>query len=190
MGLEAYQPPVPAPVVDVHRQPGLGQALGERVGPFDEGDGVVADARHDEAELLVVRRREPVGVDVGHRHRARIALGEREGGAGDGLGDAERAGDRAHQRGLAGAEVAAQQHEVARAQQVREPPPEGGGVLGAGARELRGVAQKRPSCSRAAAATGCGSGSGSGSGSAGDGGPMSPGMRAKSSSRVASMARV
>ena len=65
-----------------------------------------------------------VGVDVRDRDVALIALGDGEGGAGDGARHPAGPGHRAHEGRLARSELAAQQHEVARREQRREPGAE------------------------------------------------------------------
>src|SRR5207248_2848110 len=59
---------------------------------------------------------DPEQVDVSDRHRPGVALADREGRAGDDAFDAQRAGRAPHERRLAGAEFALDEHHVARAQ--------------------------------------------------------------------------
>ncbi len=84
----------------------------QRVGPFDERDGVGSDLER-KPELLVVGAVQTVCVEVRDCDAPLIALRNRERRAGDMIGHPERAGGAAHERGFASAKFAAQCHHVA-----------------------------------------------------------------------------
>ncbi len=81
------------------------------------GPEVVGEQRR----ILALEPRQPVEIEVRDRHPGcRVAVADAEGGAGDGVADAERARGAAHERGLARAELATHEHDVARR---RAAPP-------------------------------------------------------------------
>jgi hypothetical protein len=98
--------------------------LGEALPPFDHQDGtfraafVEPKASHLAGRLLEIALfSEPVEVDVKQRPHARfVFLNERERRARDGglRRDSKRAGHRARKKGLARAEIAREEHEIAR----------------------------------------------------------------------------
>jgi len=166
----------------------------QRIGPLDERDRALGDFER-EPQLLVVDRPEPVRVEVSHRHGARVALRDRERRARDVLGDAERPRGAADESGLPRPELAAERHDVPGHQQGRDGRAD---RLGAARRRRLELDQNSPSCSgcpagsAAAAARGSGtscstSASGPGGARAGSDMPISPGIRAKSASSVASI---
>ena len=63
---------------------------------------------------------------------ADVAVADAERGAGDGVADAERAGGAAHERGLAGAELAAHEHDVAVAERAGQLGTQRFGLGGTG----------------------------------------------------------
>src|SRR5205085_11951630 len=67
---------------------------------------------------------EPVHVDVHERRRGLVLAHDGEGRADDRLGDPEGARDPLRHHRLAGAELAVEQHDVTRAQELAESPPE------------------------------------------------------------------
>ena len=73
----------------------------------------------EQRRVLAVEAAEAVEVEVRHRHAAVVAARDREARARHGAGDAERAARAAHERRLAGAELAGDEHDVAGPQALR-----------------------------------------------------------------------
>ena len=96
--------------------------------PLDERDRVRPEVRVEQARVLAVEAGQPVEVEVRERAgRAVVEDPDDEGRAGDRLGHAERAQRAAHEGRLAGAELARDEHDVARPQLAGEG---GAGLLG------------------------------------------------------------
>ena len=107
------------------------------LGPLDERDRVRAEVRVEQPGVLVPQPGEPVEVEVRERAgRAVVEHADDERRARDRLGHAERPQRAAHERRLARAEVARDEHHVARPQVRGE---RGAGALG----RLRPVASGR-----------------------------------------------
>ena len=200
-GVQQYQPPVAAPVAQLELQPRLRQGGRgwRRATPRTRS----RRRRRRRRAARPPRRRGPseaVGVHVRHLRRPPpVPLGDRERRAGDRPLHAEGPRHGPHQRGLPGAELAAQQHQVAGPQEVGQQAAEGRRRRGAVALPGEGGGQNSPSCSSAAAAPAGAAGArwrGGGTATAGGAAgarrrrgrrgrrPSSSGMRAKSASRV------
>lgn len=85
------------------------------LGPFDEGDPVLADLGLQKARYLALQAfLETVEIDVGDRSRSPlVALGDRERGTRNSLDHPEAPEGPSRERRLAGPEVAYEQHDVA-----------------------------------------------------------------------------
>ena len=91
-----------------------GHAPGRALGPLDERDRVGREERVEQARVLAVHAAEPVEVEVRERAaRALVGDADHEGRARHRARDAERAQRAAHERRLAGAQLARDQHDVA-----------------------------------------------------------------------------
>ena len=115
------------------------------VGPLHERDRTV-EIRLEITPLRGAEPDEAVEIEVGDRRRAPIEMADRERGARHRLLDPERPAGSPDQGRLAGAELAADEDDVAGPEQPGEQAAE---RLGLGRRQLqsaRSPAQKRPSC--------------------------------------------
>lgn len=180
-----------------HGHSGLVKGRREGVGPLDERDGVGGDLER-EPKLLVIGAVQPVCVQVRDCDATLIALRDGERRAGDVVGHAKRPSRSPYQRGLAGAELPTQRHDIARAHERRDGGADRLGLTGSGGLERD---QNSPSCSGSGTASGDGvtvtRGGASGMDSSGGwsemtagGGaeaPTRPGIREKSASSVASI---
>jgi hypothetical protein len=99
--------------------------------PLDERDPLRGQIVVEQSRILAGERAEPVEVEVRHLGRAAQHVPEREGGAGHGPVHAQRPARPAHERGLPAAQLAADQHHVAR-------PQAGSQFRAGGLRLLRG----------------------------------------------------
>src|SRR5204863_6587394 len=106
-------PPVAAGMLHRDGEVGLEDA-GSRLRPLDEGDRVVGQVVVEKSRLLPPQVLEAIEVDVGDRDSAAIAGPDREGGRGDGPGDAELAAGAAYEGRLPRAQLARDEHDVAR----------------------------------------------------------------------------
>jgi len=97
-------------------EPGLGRAR-----PLDEGDGIRRQVVVEQGGILVAQVREAVQVEMGDGQATSIGVPDREGRRGDLVGDAERPAGATDQRGLAGAEVAADQDDISWPEAGGEP---------------------------------------------------------------------
>src|SRR3954447_15930135 len=95
-----------------NRGAGLWEPIAAVLGPFDEGDRAV-EVGLQVAPFLRIEARDAVQVEVRDGHGRLVAVADREGGAGDGLAHAERAGGAAHEGGLAGTQLARDGDDVA-----------------------------------------------------------------------------
>ena len=82
--------------------------------PLDERDRVRAEVVGEQVGVLGFEARHAEQIDVCDRHGRRVALADRERRAGDGGAHAERAARAAHERRLARAKLALDEHHVAR----------------------------------------------------------------------------
>ena len=104
-------------------------SLAAGLGPLDEGDAPGAQVVLQQLGILCVQTLQAIEVQVRDGDvRAAVAVPDAEGRAGDGTGDAERPGGAADEGGLAGAELAVDEHQVARAQLSGQLGPEGFGL--------------------------------------------------------------
>ena len=103
---------------------------------FIEAEGIQLALVLDPVQVQVIEHHRFL-VPV-HRARAFVFVDQREGGAGHfiGIGRVQRLRDALHQRRLAGAEVAAQDHKFRRRQQLRNTVPDSDRFLAAVAFEL------------------------------------------------------
>ena len=90
--------------------------------PLDERDPVGAEVVGQQVRILAPQIRDAVQVEVRDGHARRVALTDRERRAGDDAVDPERAAGAADERGLAGAELSLDQHDVARPRASRRAP--------------------------------------------------------------------
>ena len=112
--------------VDVLEQERRARAAGRRqtgVGPLDEGDGVV-EVGLEVAPLRRAEPDEPVEVEMSDRCRAPIQMADRERRARHRSLDPERPAGTAHERRLACAELAPEEHDVAGPEERREQAAE------------------------------------------------------------------
>src|SRR3954447_16149153 len=99
--------------------------------PLDEGDSVGTEVVVEQRRVLVLEVFQAIEVEMGDRHPpALVALADREGGRGDGPGDAEGGAGAADQRRLAAAELAGEEDQVARLQPLGDAGAERFGLLG------------------------------------------------------------
>ncbi len=114
----------PPPVLEAHVRGDVegGQAVAGDLGPFDERDAVGAELLAEEVGLLVAEALgETEQVEVGHRHAAvLVPARDRERRARDRDLHPERAARAADEGRLAGAELARDEDDVARAQRPRQ----------------------------------------------------------------------
>ena len=109
-------------------------ALGRRVRPLHERDPLGGEVVVEQGGVLAGQRAEAVQVEVGHLQAAGVDLADGEGGARDRPVHPERAAGAAHEGGLAAAELARHEHDVARAQARGQLGPGRLGLLRARAR--------------------------------------------------------
>lgn len=184
----------------LHLQAGRRQGRKNRVGPLHERDRTVTDRGSQKLRVLIVGPLQAIRIDMRHLDIALVALGHGEGRARDRPAHAECPRNGTNQGGLAGSQLAAQEHQITRMQHFGQGLPEGRGVLGPLALpDDRLLGQNNPSCGSPAGAVAgavAGGGGAACSGSAFDAGrlwagtPSNSGIRAKSASSVASIDRV
>src|SRR3954467_7032388 len=90
--LHLYPAALLAYMRESHLQGSMAELILARPGPLDEGDPVRAQVVVKQGRVLVLEAPQAVEVEVGDRQAAAlVAPADREGGRGDGAGDAEGA---------------------------------------------------------------------------------------------------
>ena len=131
MVVDGDEPPVPPGVLEAHLGPRRWEATLARLRPFDEHDRAV-EVRLEVSPLALGDVLEAVEVEVRYGQPACVGVADRERGARDRAGDAERAAGAAYERRLAGAELAGHQHDVARVEARGQERGDALGLLGRG----------------------------------------------------------
>lgn len=112
-----------------------GQHGRDPVAPLDEHDTALVEELLEAEVADLLEPVEAINVEVVQREPALVAVHQREGRAGDGLVHPQRGPEPLGEGGLAGTEIAGEQHDVARARQLCHrsgKPPGGLGTGGAG----------------------------------------------------------
>lgn len=111
----------------------LGGAMrAQALRPLDDDHAVALLPDLLEAERAEVGGVEAVEVEVVKREPAVVLVKEREGGAGDAIGDGETLGEALGEGGLAGSEIPVEQEDVAGLDELTEERPQALGRFGVG----------------------------------------------------------
>src|SRR5207342_3791647 len=113
-------PPPQTRHIQIHAQVGDWKIAATALGPFHQPEGGFVAVESEEFQFAAVTDAVEIEVPGLATRRERIALHQRVGGAANGARHAQRAQQRAGERGLPGAEVAMQVEDTARRARARK----------------------------------------------------------------------